>query len=132
MATVDQNGQSCLEKAGIAERNEEIVRSIYNSEDEYSATHPNAISDGDVKGKGTKSGGHGAWLPSCNGVASNAINYSNFDTVNGGGKYDIEGRNDIGGRNKAMASQLYNPESQYGAKLINSEENIAQGQFFMK
>lgn len=132
MATVDANGQTCLEKAGIQERSEEMVRSIYTPEDQYSATHPNAVSDGDVKGKGTKHGGHGAWLPSCDGVASNAINYSNFDTFNGGGKYDIEGRNDIGGRNKAMASQLYGPEHPYGVNLINTEENIAQGQFYVK
>lgn len=45
--------QSCLEKRGIEERNNEIVRSDYNIEDQYGSTHKNAISDGDVKGKGT-------------------------------------------------------------------------------
>ena len=132
MSTVNKKGQSRLEAAGIRERGDEIVRQTYNIEDEYSAIHPNAISDGDVKGKGTGGGTAGAWLPDHSGEASNAINYSNFDTTNGGGLYDIKGRNDIGGREKAMANQLYNSENQYGANLINTEENIAQGQFYNK
>lgn len=59
------------------------------------------------------------------------IDYSNFDTFNGGGIYDIEGRNDIGGRNKAMASELYNNENQYGPELVKTAENVAQGQYFI-
>ena len=55
--------QSCLEKRAIDERNTEIVRSDYNSSDQYSATHKDAISDGDAQGKGTNSGGHGFTLP---------------------------------------------------------------------
>ena len=43
--------QSCLEKRAIDERNTEIVRSDYNSSDQYSATHKDAISDGDAQGK---------------------------------------------------------------------------------
>ena len=38
----------------------------------------------------------------------------------------------IGGREKCMASQLYNNENQYGANLINTEENISLGQFYIK
>ena len=133
MATNNNKRQSRLEASGIHERNEEVVRKTYNSEDEYSAIHPNAKSDGDVKGKGTGNGTGGHWLPDSSADApSNAINYSNFDTTNGGGLYDIKGRNDIGGREKAMASQLYNAENQYGANLINTEENIALGQFYIK
>lgn len=48
--------QSCLEKRGIEERHIEIIRSDYNIEDQYGSTHKNALSNGDVKGKGT---GHG-------------------------------------------------------------------------
>jgi hypothetical protein len=59
------------------------------------------------------------------------IDYSNFDTFNGGGIYDIKGRNDIGGREKALASSMYNEENQYGADLINTAENIAQGQIYI-
>ena len=122
--------QSCLEKRAIDERNTEIVRSDYNSSDQYSATHKDAISDGDAQGKGTQHGGHTAWLPDCS-KPLNMIDYSNFDTFNGGGYYDIEGRNDIGGRKRAMVNQLYNSENQYSANLINTEENRNAGQYVM-
>lgn len=123
-----ENGQSCLEKRGIEERSQEIVRSDYNPENPYGPTHPDALSDGDAQGKGSGHQGHSAFLPDCS-KPLNMIDYSNFDTENGGGLYDIEGRNDIGGRNRSLARQLYNKEYQYGANLINTEENINQGQF---
>jgi len=125
-----ENGQSCLEIKGIEEREHEIVRSDYNAENPYGPTHPDAISDGDAQGKGTGHGGHSAFLPDCS-KPTNMIDYSNFDTTQGGGKYDIKGRNDIGGRERSMARSLYNPEFEYGAKLINTSENISQGQFFI-
>ena len=120
--------QSCLEKRGIEERNTEIVRSDYNINDEYTATHKDAISDGDAMGKGTGHGGHTAWLPDCS-KPTGMIDYSNFDTENGGGCYDINGRNDIGGRNKAMASSMYNKENMYGANSVNTTLNVAEGQY---
>lgn len=123
--------QSCLEKRGIDERNSEIVRSDYNIDDQYSASHKDATSDGDILGKGTNHGGHTHFLPDCN-KPSTTIDYSNFDTFNGGGKYDIEGRNGVGGRRKAMASCLYNQDHQYGLSLINTELNIQEGQFQVK
>lgn len=124
-----KNGQSGLEYKGIEERQNETVRSDYNKENEYSATHKDALSDGDPLGKGVGSGGHTHWLPDPTKPAG-MIDYSNFNTSEGGGQYDIEGRNDVGGRKKAMNSSLYNKENQYGAHLVNTEENIAQGQFF--
>ena len=125
-----ENGQTCLEKQGIEERSEEIVRSDYNQEDPYGPTHPDAVSDGDAQGKGTGHGGHNAWLPDCN-KPNNMIDYSNFDTENGGGLYDIKGRNDVGGRERSLARSLYNKENPYGANLVNTSENIAQGQFYV-
>lgn len=123
--------QSCLEKRGIEERHNEIVRSDYNIEDQYSSAHKDAISDGDALGKGTNHGGHTHFLPDCS-KPTTMIDYSNFDTVNGGGLYDIEGRNDIGGRKRAMGYSLYNQENQYSANLVNTEENLRQGQYQMK
>ena len=125
-----ENGQSCLEKRGIDDRSQEIVRSDYNSENPYGPTHPDALSDGDPQGKGTGHGGHNAWLPDCT-KPTNMINYSNFDTVNGGGEFDIHGRNDIGGRERSMARSMYNQENQYGADLVNTAENVAQGQYYV-
>lgn len=120
--------QSCLEKKAIEERHNEIVRSDYNIENQYSSTHKDAISDGDAQGKGTGHGGHTHYLPDCN-KPSTTIDYSNFDTTNGGGLYDIEGRNDVGGRKKAIASSLYNSENQYSANLVNTEINVNDGQY---
>lgn len=124
--------QSCLEKKGIEERKEHIVRSDYNIEDQYSASHSDAISNGDAQGKGTNNGGHSHFLPDCS-KGPSMIDYSNFDTYSeAGGKYDIEGRNGIGGRNYLKTISLYNENYQYGSNLINTEENLNQGQYQMK
>jgi hypothetical protein len=128
MSTINENGQTCLETRGITERNNEIVRSDYNINDQYSVTHSDALSNGDPQGKGTGHGGHTFWLPDCT-KPTNMIDYSNFDTFNGGGSYDIDGRNGIGGRTRALASELYNSENQYSAQLVNTAENVAQGQY---
>ena len=127
-----ENGQSCLEKKGIDERNQEIVRSDYNSENTYGPTHADALATGDVQGKGV-GGSHTHFLPDCT-KPTNMIDYSNFSTspdMQIGGLYDIEGRNDVGGRNKALASSIYNYEHPYGADLVNTSENVAQGQFYI-
>lgn len=116
--------QSCLEKRGIEERDKEIVRNDYNYEDEYGATHKDALSDGDAYGKGTGSGGHGHLIPNCNGPIGQ-IDYSNFDTTSGGSACDIDERN------KAMTISIYNPEYEYGAKLVNTEINVGYGQYQM-
>lgn len=126
----NNNGQTCLEKRGIEERHNEIVRSDYNIEDEYSAKHKDAISDGDALGKGTNHGGHGHFLPDCN-MNTTTYNYSNFDTTNGGGCYDIKGRNGIGGRDRAMSISIYNQENPYGPTSVNTEKNIEDGQYFV-
>ena len=189
--------QSKLEKNGIEERQNEILKNDYNIEDQnhYSANHKNALATGDAKGrgngggghthwlpnisqtsgykndnfyteeggnsydieerknethhnlynaehdylkqhysnegKGTGHGGHTHWLPNEDSTSPTTINYSNFDTTNGGNIYDKKGRNDIGGREKAIQSSLYNQKHQYGLHLIDSEENQRQGQYKM-
>jgi len=123
--------QSCLEKRGIEERNTEIVRSDYNIEDQYSATHSDALSNGDAQGKGSGHGGHTHFLPDCN-KPTGTIDYSNFDTSpssNIGGCYDINGRNGIGGRNYAMSVSMYNHQTPYSASLVDTSQNVAQGQY---
>lgn len=120
--------QSCLEKRGIEERNTEIVRNDYNKNDQYSSTHSDALSNGDAQGKGTNHGGHTHYLPDCN-KPSTTIDYSNFDTKNGGGCYDINGRDGIGGREWSMAVSMYNQENAYGASLVETDENVSEGQY---
>jgi len=129
MASTVENGQTCLEKRGMEERHQEITRSDYNIEDQYGPTHKDAISDGDAQGKGTGHGGHTHFLPDCT-KPINMINYSNFDSENGGGYYDIEGRNGISGRKRALATSLYNKETEYGPKLVDTSKNVADGQYY--
>ena len=119
--------QTCLEKRGIPARASAITRNDYNVNDQYSSTHPDALSDGDPQGKGTGSGGHTHSVPNCN-LPRTMIDYSNFNTENGGGKYDIEGRNEVGGRNRSMAINIYNRENQYGPALVDTSLNVADGQ----
>jgi hypothetical protein len=130
MANTIQNGQTCLEKRGMEERHEEITRSDYNIENQYSPTHSDAMSNGDVQGKGTGHGGHTHFLPDCT-KPTTTINYSNFDTENGGGYYDIKGRNGISGRERALATSLYNKEAQYGPKSVDTSANVAEGQYYV-
>ena len=129
MASTVENGQTCLEKRGMEERHQEITRSDYNIEDQYGPTHKDAISDGDAQGKGTGHGGHTHFLPDCT-KPTTTINYSNFDSENGGGYYDIEGRNGISGRKRALATSLYNKETEYGPKLVDTSKNVADGQYY--
>ena len=129
MASTVENGQTCLEKRGMEERHEEITRSDYNIEDQYGPTHKDAISDGDPQGKGTGHGGHTHFLPDCT-KPTTTINYSNFDSENGGGYYDIKGRNGISGRERALAISLYNKEIQYGPTLVDTSANVAEGQYY--
>ena len=119
--------QSCLEKRSIDERKKELVRSEYTADNQYSVTHPNAMATGDKKGKGTGHKGHTFWLPNCNGSLG-VINYSNFDTdiESGAGNSD-----DNTARNTAMARSLYNPEHPYSEKLIDTSENVKEGQYFV-
>lgn len=114
---------SSLEKRADVARNEQIIRSDYNEDNQYSETHPDALADGDSRGKGTGSAGHGDWLPDPNAPA-NLFNYSNFDTSiesNPGNDVDNEMRN------KAMVKSLYDPTHPYGDIAITSRE----GQYFV-
>jgi hypothetical protein len=119
--------QTCLEKRGIPARASALTRNDYSTNDQYSNTHPDALSNGDPQGKGTGSGGHTHSVPNCD-LPSTMIDYSNFDTENGGGQYDIEGRNEIGGRNRLMTINIYNRENQYGPALVDTSLNVADGQ----
>lgn len=121
--------QTCLEKTGIEKRAESIVRNDYNIADEYSVNHKDALSDGDPQGKGTGHGGHTHSIPDCSKPSS--ISYSNFDTENGGGLYDIEGRNGIGGRRFLQNINKYGPNNEYGANMIDTSANVADGQIVL-
>lgn len=118
--------QACLEVKGIEARNESLVRNDYTRNDEYSSTHPDALSNGDPLGKGTGHGGHTHSTPDC--TKPSSIDYSNFDTTNGGGIYDIEGRNGVGGRNFLETISVYNETHEYGPNSVDTSANVADGQ----
>lgn len=113
--------QTNLEKKGIEARNTAEINRTYSVKDEYSVLHPNAISNGDEKGKGTGVGGHTHTIPGQSTLTS--IDYSNLDTLNGGGKSDIEKRNFLKNISK------YNENNQYGAHLIDTSANEGQVRF---
>lgn len=114
---------TCLEKRGDEARNEQIIRSDYNFNNPYSANHPDALSTGDSRGKGTGSTGHGDSLPDCN-APINVFNYSNFDT-----SYESHPGNDVDNeaRNKAMVKSKYSAANPYGDVQFNGQ----QGQYFV-
>lgn len=119
---------TCLEKVSMEERHEELIRNDYTINDQYSATHKDALADGDKRGKGTGHKGHSFWLPNCNGQLG-VFNYSNFDTAPESEAGDAADRE---ARHTAMARSVYNAENPYSAQLVDTSANIAEGQYFVK
>ena len=127
--------QSSLEKKAIESRHEQIIRSDYNKANGYSAEHEDALNNpadkNKILGKGTGNGGHLHYTPNHD-LPSTLINYSNLDTTNGGGAYDIHGRNDVGGRNRLLSYNLYSNDNPYGPESIDMTENFEEGQYQVK
>ena len=119
--------QSCLEIISMNERHEEIVRSDYNIENQYSGLHKDALADGDEKGKGTGGGGTMQYLPDCTSfMGTSTFRYDDFDTAvssHAGGKTDNEARN------TSMVRSLYSAENPYSEVRIDTSANVREGQF---
>lgn len=132
---INNNKQSTLEKRAIEKRQIELVRSDYNKANEYSDSHEDALSDPEdetkVFGKGTGNGGHQAYVPDPS-KPSTLINYSSLNTTEGGGAYDIHGRNGQGGRNRLLQINLYDKENTYGPDSVDTSANINDGQYVIK
>ena len=114
---------TCIEKRADTARNEQIIRSDYNIDNQYSANHQDAKGDGDKRGKGSDSPGHGDWKLNCDAPA-NVFDFYNFDTSfenNLGNDVDNEARN------KAMLKSLYSPTHPYGDVEFMGHE----GQYFV-
>jgi hypothetical protein len=126
--------QTNLEKKGIESRDKSIISNDFNKTIEYNERHEDAISDASKKdkplGKGTGHGGHTHSIPDAS--RPSTPDYSNFDTFNGGGSYDIHGRNDKGGRIRLMTYNLYGPNNSYLSTPIDSTVNSADGQVIIK
>ena len=125
--------QSNLEKIGFERRNEhELVRNDIKKTNPYSVEHEYAKwHNGDEAhplGKGTESGGHQHTLPQeYNELSKNQIK-PQIDTENGGG-----GRPSVGGGRKWLEIiNKYDKNHQYGLNSIDTEANIADGQYVIK
>lgn len=129
---INNSKQSVLEKEGFEERHKEVIRSDYNKNDFYHESHIDALSDpsdeSKYMGKGTNSGGHQHYVPDFS-KPKTLINYSNLDTQNGGGSYDIHGKDGKSGRNRLLAINIYNKDNSYGLNSVDTSANIADGQY---
>lgn len=123
--------QSRLEFEALNKRHDLQVISDYQKEvNEYSESHKDAMSDGDPLGKGT---GVSMGFSVPGQTTNKGINYSNIDTTKGGGQYDIDGRDGVGGGRKYSASMnLYNNENSYGPESVDTSANVAEGQYIVK
>jgi hypothetical protein len=126
--------QTNLEKKGIEKRNTTIISNDYNKNIKYDENHADTVSDASKKdktrGKGTGHGGHGHSMPDAS--RPSTPDYSNFDTFNGGGSYDIYGRNEKGGRVRTLTYNLYGPNNSYLSEPIDSTLNVSEGQIVIK
>lgn len=122
--------QSRLESEAIDKRHElEVISDYQKDTNEYSEQHKDALSNGDPQGKGTGVS-MGYSVPGQ--TTNKGINYTNIVTNSGGGLYDIEGRNGIGGRRYLEAINMYNAENSYGVDSVDTSMNVAEGQFIVK
>lgn len=97
-----------LEEVALSQRAFLIPKNEYNSSDDsqsYSATHPNAISDGDNKGKGTS-----VYL----------------DTYNGGDDIDINGNPNYAGSGRIKNQAFNQYDDDNGYTTPDTSGNIGQ------
>ena len=121
---------SRLESDAIDKRHElEVISDYQKNTNEYSEQHQDALSNGDPQGKGTGVS-MGYSVPGQ--TTNKGINYANIATNSGGGLYDIEGRNGIGGRRYLETINMYNAENSYGVDSVDTSKNVAEGQFIVK
>lgn len=122
--------QSRLESEAIDKRHElEVISDYQKNTNEYSEQHEDALSNGDPQGKGTGIS-MGYSIPGQ--TTNKGINYANIATNSGGGLYDIEGRNGIGGRKYLETINMYNSVNSYGVDSVDTSKNVAEGQFIVK
>lgn len=117
--------QSCLEFTSMDARHIQEARSDYQRNNQYSATHPDALASSG-NGKGTGHGGHTHWLPNCRGTIG-MIDYRNFDTdINSGAGNDC----DNAARTRTIQRSLYNGSNKpYSALLVDTTANVREGQY---
>ena len=117
--------QSRLEEEAFIKRPElEMMNTYQDSINEYSSGHKNAISDGDVKGKGVGAAANPYLLPN---PAEPKTSYKpTLRTDDGGGALDIITR-------EALESiNIYSKKAEYGPNSVDTSKNVADGQYVVK
>ena len=137
--------QSELERISIDERTTEFLKSPYNYNEQtpYSESHPDAIADGDNKGKGTNSSLSHLTIPTTKGTHATATMMGktvDTDINNGAGDiYDIDGTKGVNmafqgdaGRNYLVFGGInpYNAGNEYGPNSVDTTNNIT-GQYWV-
>ena len=126
---INENGQSYLEVEAIQARKEQMERSDYNQNNEYSESHPDALSNGDIRGKGTGNFGGPTYTVPDMTKPKSEIGSSGFNTEAGGNSCDERARDVM------TARSLYSPERQYGLAsmganvYVDTAVNRADGQY---
>ena len=142
--------QSELEKIGIDERTNEFIKSpyTYNEETPYSDAHPDALADGDKKGKGTNTSLSHLSIPSKKGTHKSTQGVLgttvNTDIKSGAGNiYDIEGTKGQPNTDKAFQGDagrnylvfgginIYNANNEYGSGSVDTTTNTP-GQYWVE
>lgn len=117
--------KSRIEIEGSETRNDILRKNTFNSNtDVYSEEHDSAKTHDDEShkwGKGSRriSGGHTHVTPNKN-ASKTQIETGQFDTETGGGSYDIYGKDNVGGRLRLQAINLYNPDRQYSDESVDT------------
>lgn len=123
--------QSKLEYKGFEERQKETAGREFNREtNEYSRQNDAAKTHDDANhpwGKGAQAVGQTYYLPSKEG--STTLYKPTINNEEGGGSYDIYGKDGNGGRNRLMAMNLYNKEKSYSRQSIDTHLNEKDGQY---
>ena len=110
-----------LEELGEEYRKQNIVKNPYQEENQYGDTHPNALSDGDVKGRGTN-----GTSDALNSIAGGTdIDINGNPSVPGSGRNALiaknEGKYPQNGNNNPVGPNGYGPDKPYYPGYITSQ-----------
>jgi len=137
--------QSELERIAIDERTNEFIKSPYTYDEKtpYSDAHPDALADGDNKGKGTGTSLSYLSIPTTKGTYTTSTMMGttvNTDINSGAGNvYDIDGTKGVdkafqgdAGRNYLVFGGMnpYNTSNEYGPGSVDTTTSVP-GQYWV-
>lgn len=124
---------SGIETSASEARQKQLQKNLeYNKENSYSSSHNKAKSiNGQALGKGVANSDHQVYVPKIENKDDfkNRYEYNSLNTEQGGGDYDINGRNNNGGRERLLGINLYGKNHEYGNIDINVD---IEGQYIVE